>query len=58
MLHMVRSVSVVNTVMIPSDMVCVIILDVAVIINVPVTVNRYVVDACLSPFTRLVRIES
>lgn len=42
----------VKTVMIPSDMVCVTILDVAVINHGQVTINRYVVEIGLSPSTR------
>ena len=48
------NVTVVDTVMIPSDMVCVLIPDVAVIINTLETVNRYVVVFGLLPFTRSV----
>ena len=54
MLSMVRNVSVVNTVITPSDMVCVLILDVVVMSHVLETNNRYVEETGLSPYTRSV----
>ena len=54
MWRMVTSVSVVNSVMTPSDMAYVLILDVFVIINALETVNRYVVEIGLSLSTQSV----
>ena len=49
MLSMVTNATVVNTVMIPSDMVCVLILDVLVVIAALEINNRYVEEVWLSP---------